>query len=205
MVSEQIEKRGIRDHHVLMAMRKVPRHQFIQNAYGNQAYDDEPISIGCGQTISQPYMVALMTESLELDPHHKVLEIGTGSGYQTAILAELAARVFSIERYESLAERARKLLNKLGYENILIHVGDGSLGLIEWAPYDRIIVTAGAPDIPPALTEQLVEGGRIVIPIGNKRHQELVVGIKTGEKLARQTVCGCVFVPLIGQEGWKAE
>ncbi|MBC7331141.1 MAG: protein-L-isoaspartate(D-aspartate) O-methyltransferase [Synergistetes bacterium] len=203
MVREQIEARGIRDGRVLEAMRKVPRHLFVPESYISEAYDDHPVPIGEGQTISQPYIVALMTSLLDLKGDERVLEIGTGSGYQTAILAELAKEVYSVERIASLAEKAEKRLKELGYRNVKIKVGDGSLGWEEHAPYDAIIVTAAAPKVPKPLVKQLKVGGRLVIPIGDRFFQSLHRYIKRDEKtLDGRDFGGCVFVPLRGEEGW---
>lgn len=203
MVENQIKARGITDERVLQAMRKVPRHLFIDPALRDQAYGDYPLPIGEGQTISQPYIVALMTEALELRGHERVLEIGTGSGYQTAILAELALWVYTIERYAFLQERAKKILFELGYRNISFKIGDGTLGWQEASPFDAIIVTAGAPQIPPPLIEQLAEGGRIVIPVGDEFSQILVKGVKRGGVLHTKNLEPVRFVKLIGMYGFK--
>ncbi len=203
MVQTQLISRGIRDEKVLSAMRKVPRHRFVPEHLLEEVYNDYPLPIGEGQTISQPYMVALMTECLNFKDHGKVLEIGTGSGYQTAILAELAEKVYSIERIEILALRARKILEELGYKNIFIRVGDGTAGWPEEAPFDKILVTAGAPKIPPPLVEQLKEGGRLVIPVGGSFSQTLTIVDKKDDKVETREVCGCVFVPLVGAHGWE--
>jgi protein-L-isoaspartate(D-aspartate) O-methyltransferase len=203
MVKYQIEMRGISDPKVLDAMRRVPRHKFIPEYFIDSAYEDGPLPVGEGQTISQPYMVALMTEVLKLKKEDKVLEIGTGSGYQAAILAELCNEVYSIERIQSLAENARAILKELGYTNVFVFVGDGTLGLKEYAPFDKIIVTAAAPKVPPTLIRQLNVDGRIVIPIGDRFSQDLYVIEKKDTKLKQKFICGCVFVPLIGAEGWK--
>jgi len=205
MVREQLEARQVRDPRVLDAMRRVPRHQFVPEPLREQAYDDRPQPIGASQTISQPLMVGLMTELLDLWGDEHTLEIGTGSGYQTAILAELCADVVSIERHASLAERARDLLEWLGYTNVAIHVGDGSLGRWEDAPYDRILVTAAAPSIPEPLISQLAPGGRMVIPVGGAEVQALTVLRKTRHGSLERMVHGeCVFVPLVGAHGWPA-
>lgn len=204
MVEKQLMSRGIHAPHVLEAMRKVPRHFFVEEMFEDGAYEDHPIPIGEGQTISQPYMVALMTELLEVTKDSVVLEIGTGSGYQTAILAELAKQVYTIERIATLAEKARKVLERLKYSNIQVHVGDGTLGWSEYTPYDRIIVTAGAPVVPKALIEQLADGGKLVIPVGNRVSQVLEVITKHGARLDTQTSCHCVFVKLIGKDGWES-
>ena len=204
MVETQIKARGIKDTRVLEAMRKVPRHLFVDEALMDQAYGDYPLPIGEGQTISQPYIVALMTEALELKDTDRVLEIGTGSGYQTAILAELAMWVYTIERYKRLADRAKKLLlHTLGYKNISFKVGDGSLGWKEAAPFDAIIVTAASPEIPQPLVEQLAEGGRIVIPVGKEGYQVLVKGVKKGGKLYTTELEEVRFVKLVGAYGFK--
>ena len=202
MVDEQIAARGVREASVLAAFRAVPRHFFVDPSYWPQAYDDHPVSIGEGQTISQPYMVAVMTEELQVEPDHKVLEVGTGSGYQTAILAELARRVFTIERHRSLSDQAAIVLDELGYGNIRYRVGDGTLGWPEAAPFDRIIVTAGGPSVPAGLVGQLAIGGRLVLPVGSSRHQNLTTVTRTEEGTREHIGCGCVFVKLIGQEGW---
>ncbi len=202
MVRDQFIARGITDQRVLAAFYKVEREKFVPSEVRNNAYQDFPLSIGEGQTISQPYMVALMTQSLELKGDEKILEIGTGSGYQTAILAELARKVYSVERMRALAERARKLLEKLGYSNVKILLGDGTLGWEESSPYDRILVTAGARDIPRPLTDQLEEGGVMVIPVGNSYSQDLEVVRKRKNRIKTATVEKCVFVPLIGKYGW---
>jgi len=202
MVRDQFIARGITDQRVLAAFYKVEREKFVPSEVRNNAYEDFPLSIGEGQTISQPYMVALMTQSLELKGDEKILEIGTGSGYQTAILAELARKVYSVERMRALAERARKLLEKLGYSNVKILLGDGTLGWEESSPYDRILVTAGAREIPQPLTDQLEEGGVMVIPVGNSYSQDLEVVRKRKNHIKTARVEKCVFVPLIGKYGW---
>ncbi|MBL7074720.1 protein-L-isoaspartate(D-aspartate) O-methyltransferase [candidate division KSB1 bacterium] len=203
MVKQQLVKRGIQDPRLLKVMAQVRRHRFVDPGLQNRAYDDCPLPIGNNQTISQPYMVALMTELLELEGDERVLEIGTGSGYQTAILAELVEKVFSVERHHSLAQRARKTLDALNYSNIAIRVGDGSIGWNEFSPYDRIIVTAGAPTIPSSLFKQLKEGGILLIPVGDDFIQELNVIRKIGGKPVVERAGDCTFVPLIGKEGWK--
>lgn len=203
MVETQIRARGIRDHKVLQAMQKVPRHLFVDEALQDQAYGDFPLPIGEGQTISQPYIVALMTEALELTGKERVLEIGTGSGYQTAILAEIALWVYTIERYHRLLEKARKVLLKLGYKNISFKVGDGTLGWPEASPFDAIIVTAAAPQIPQPLIDQLIEGGRIVIPVGDEFSQVLVKGTKEGNSLTLKELEPVRFVKLVGAYGFK--
>lgn len=202
MVREQLISRDIVDERVLKAMDRVPREEFVSEGLRNRAYDDSPLPIGEDQTISQPFMVACMTELLRLKGDEKVLEVGTGSGYQTAILAELAARVFSVERSFTLSQKARKVLEALGYTNILLRVGDGTIGWSEFAPYDRIIITAGAPEVPPSLVKQMRVGGVMVVPVGDRAHQDLKVIMKTKFRLETQSGGGCVFVPLIGREGW---
>jgi len=202
MVEEQLIRRGITDARLLAAMRKVPRHLFVEEALRDRAYGDHPLPIGEGQTISQPFMVATMTQLLRLKGDEKVLEIGTGSGYQTTVLAELARRVCSVERVPSLATRARQNLEALGYTNALVKTADGTYGWPDEAPFDRILVTAGAPSVPPPLFQQLAEGGRMVIPIGDSHSQLLSVVEKVGGQMRTATDCGCVFVKLIGRYGW---
>ncbi len=203
MVRDQLLARDIVDERVLQVMRKVPRENFVGEALMNRAYEDSPLPIGDGQTISQPFMVAIMTELLRLKGDEKVLEIGTGSGYQAAILAELCDKVFTIERNSSLSQRARKTLEDLGYTNVLTKVGDGTIGWSEFAPYNRIIVTAGAPDIPTALQNQLSENGIMVVPTGDRLHQDLKVITRSDKGFRTRSGGGCVFVPLIGKEGWS--
>ncbi len=203
MVETQIAARGVQDERVLKAMLKVPRHLFVDEALKEQAYSDHPLPIGEKQTISQPYVVGLMTESLELKGGEKVLEIGTGSGYQSAVLAELAARVFSIERFPDLAFRANSILQKLGYQNIIIRVGDGSLGWPDDAPFDGIIVTAGTPQIPQPLIDQLAMGGRLVVPVGDRFGQELILVRRVAEGITKTNLGGVRFVDLVGTWGWK--
>jgi protein-L-isoaspartate(D-aspartate) O-methyltransferase len=205
MVETQLMRRGISDPRVLAAMLKAPRHRFIPAALWDQAYGDYPLSIGEDQTISQPYIVALMTEILEVKDTDRILEIGTGSGYQSAILAELAAQVYTIDRIASLSNLAQKVLEELGYKNIHLRVGDGTLGWPEEMPFDGIMVTAGAPEIPRPLTEQLALGGRLVIPVGDQYSQTLTCIRKTQEGLKLEYHGGCRFVRLIGQHGWQAE
>ena len=205
MVEEQIISREIRDARVIAAMKKVPRHRFVEEALQSQAYSDHPLPIGEKQTISQPYMVALMTEALQLTGKEKVLEIGAGSGYQTAILAELAERVYSIERIRSLAIKARQLLYELGYFNVEIKIFDGTYGWVEESPFDAIVVTAGAPDIPQPLLEQLAMGGRLVIPVGDAFVQDLVRVTRSEEGIKKEDLGGCRFVKLVGKYGWDEE
>jgi protein-L-isoaspartate(D-aspartate) O-methyltransferase len=203
MVEFQLKPRGINDPRVLEAMSEVHRHLFVPEDARPHAYGDHPIPIGEGQTISQPYMVALMTQALELKGDERVLEVGTGSGYQAALLSRLCSKVYTVEKVASLALKTKELFNKQGYDNINVKVGDGTEGWPEFSPYDGIVVTAGAPKIPEPLVEQLAEGGRIVIPVGNTFSQELVVGKKISGKLTQEGVCGCMFVPLLGKYGWK--
>lgn len=205
MVKDQIEARGIKDPRVLEAMRTVPRHEFVNESLIDQAYSDHPLPIGDQQTISQPYIVALMTEALEVDKDDRVLEIGTGSGYQAAILAQLAYRVYTVERNRTLYERARTVLETLGYYNVICRYGDGTLGCKEESPFDAIMVTAGAPDIPQPLVDQLGIGGRMVIPVGSSSSQELVKLYRDEKGIHQTELGGCRFVKLIGQRGWRAE
>ncbi len=203
MVRKDIAARGITDARVLEAMRRVPRERFVWQVDRDQACTDHPIRIGEGQTISQPYIVALMTQELGLTGDEKVLEIGTGSGYQTAILAELARDVYTVERFETLSDRARELLDDLGHAGVHYRVGDGTLGWPEEAPFDAIIVTAGAPRVPDALREQLADDGRLVIPVGGEGYQDLMLVTRAGEDFSERKVCGCSFVKLVGAEGWS--
>ncbi len=204
MVQEQIVGRGITAPRVIETMLKIPRHLFVQDAMADQAYSDSALPIGEKQTISQPYMVALMTDLLELDGRDHVLEIGTGSGYQTAVLASLCRRVYTIERIRPLAMQARKVLDSLHLLNVNIKVGDGTLGWAEEAPFDAILVTAGAPAVPEALAAQLAPGGRLVIPVGNASDQTILrIRKEPDGSLLRETGVGCRFVPLIGQQGWQ--
>ena len=201
MVQAQLVKRGIRDERVLAAMGRVPRHEFIPAYHAAEAYADHPIVIGESQTISQPFMVASMLEHAAVKPADVVLEVGTGSGYQTALLAELAAEVFSVERFASLAESAQRVLARLHYANVVISTGDGSLGLGSAAPFDVIVVAAAAPAAPPPLIEQLREGGRLVIPLGGEGDQDLYVVRRVDGQAQSQQLYGCRFVPLIGAHG----
>jgi protein-L-isoaspartate(D-aspartate) O-methyltransferase len=203
MVQKQIESRGISDRNVLMALRKVPRHLFVSEALRDQAYGDFPLPIGEQQTISQPYIVAEMTQALDLDKDDRVLEIGTGSGYQAAILAEIAFRVYSIERIRSLYMKARELFDKLRYHNIITKYSDGSVGWPDESPFNAIIITAGAPDIPQILLDQLVVGGRIVLPVGNQYSQDLIRIVKTEKGIRKENLGGCRFVKLVGEHGWR--
>jgi protein-L-isoaspartate(D-aspartate) O-methyltransferase len=203
MVEIQIFGRGVIDTKVCDAMRKVPRHKFVSDNLKYQAYNDSPLPIGDGQTISQPYMVAIMTELLRLTPECKTLEIGTGCGYQTAVLAELCDKVYSIERIPTLCLKAESILRDLGYKNVYMSIGDGTLGLKKEAPFDRIIVTAGAEKIPDALVEQLHEGGILVIPVGNRLYQTLQIITKKNNEIRISETCQCTFVRLIGEDGYK--
>ncbi|MGH9710241.1 MAG: protein-L-isoaspartate(D-aspartate) O-methyltransferase [Candidatus Acidiferrales bacterium] len=202
MVADQIRKRGIRSPKVLAAMERVPRHLFVPEESVARSYNDEPVPIGERQTISQPYMVGAMTEALELEGHERVLEVGGGSGYQAAILAELAREVITIEARAPLADAARERLAKLGYRNVRVVTGDGTLGFAEAAPFDAILVAAAAPRIPPPLIEQLAEGGRLVIPVGKSDRQMLTRIRKSGGKAVQEELMVCQFVPLQGRHGW---
>ncbi|HOA82923.1 protein-L-isoaspartate(D-aspartate) O-methyltransferase [Thermodesulfovibrio thiophilus] len=205
MVETQILERGIRDKRVIEVMKKLPRHLFVPENIIDDAYDDRALPIGHGQTISQPYIVALMTELIELKGDEKVLEIGTGSGYQSAILAELAREVHTVERVLQLAEESRKRFERLGYKNIKVYIRDGTEGVPEEAPFDRIIITAATPEIPPPLVEQLKEGGIVVAPVGERYSQYMLKAIKKGNELERYYLIPVAFVPLIGKYGWKDE
>lgn len=202
MVEEQIVTRGIKDKKVLDAMLKVPRHLFVPQEFIHQAYEDHPLPIGQGQTISQPYIVAAMTEALQVEENSRVLEIGTGSGYQTAVLAELAEMVYTVEIVKELSVSAQKVLNRLDYRNIRFWIGDGNEGWSEFAPYDRIIVTAAAEILPTKLVEQLIEGGRMVVPVCSEYGQKLILGVKQGKRLVQRYLMDVVFVPLVkGEQG----
>jgi len=205
MVTEQLVPGGIRDERVLDAMNRVPRHEFVSPGMEPQAYFDRPLPIGDGQTISQPLMVAIMTEALGLKGNERVLEIGTGSGYQAAVLAELAKEVFSVERLETLSLRARKSLYRAGYKNVQLKVGDGTLGWPEHAPYDGIIVTAGAPKMPEHLKEQLADGGKLIVPVGGAEIQQLIIVERCGDGFNTTLSTGCRFVKLIGENGWTKD
>jgi len=202
MVREQIISRGVRDEVVLRALEDVPRHCFVPEDLAGEAYRDRPLPIGKGQTISQPYMVAIMTSLLNLGPEDRVLEIGTGSGYQAAVLAQIVRQVVTIERIEPIAEQARRRLESLGVANATVHVGDGTLGWPSEAPYNGIIVTAGGPSVPQTLLEQLADGGRLVCPVGEYRSQRLVIQTRHGNGFTPEYGISCVFVPLIGKHGW---
>lgn len=202
MVAEQIRKRGIRSPRLLAAMERVPRHRFVPAELASRAYNDEPLAIGERQTISQPYMVAAMTEALELAGDERVLEVGAGSGYQAAILAEMAREVVTIEALASLAAAARERLVALGYQNVRVEIGDGTLGWPTSAPFDAILVAAAAPRVPPPLIEQLAEDGRMVIPVGKAGRQTLMRIRKRSGKTIEELLFDCQFVPLRGQFGW---
>jgi len=202
MVAEQLRARGIRDERVLDAMAQVPRHEFVRPENRDEAYEDHPLPIGEGQTISQPFVVAAMLEALALRPEDVVLEVGTGSGYETAVLAELVRKVYSVERFASLADRARALLARLGYENVTVCQGDGSQGMPEAGPFDAIAVSAAAPQVPRSLIEQLRDGGRLVIPVGSSFAQQLQLVRKIGDSSTTLYMDGVRFVPLIGREGF---
>jgi len=203
MVQEQIIARGIKDARVIEAMRKIPRHRFVDAGIVNRSYDDSALPIGEKQTLSQPFMAAQMTGALCLRGNEKVLEIGTGSGYQTALLAELCFNVFSVEKIRALSRKARALLDRLEYHNIAIHVGDGTIGWSEHAPYDAIIVAAGAPAVPKPLLEQLAAGGRLVIPVGDERAQVLLKITRGPASFAEERLGECRFVKLFGKNGWR--
>lgn len=205
MTESQIIARGIRDSRIIQAFVKVPRHLFVKPEDISQAYQDHPLPIGFGQTISQPYMVAYMLEHLMLKGDEKVLEIGTGSGYQTAFLAELAAEVYTIERIPELLESAKARLNKMDYGNVAYKVSDGTIGWPENAPFDRIIVSAGAPEVPQALVDQLAENGILLVPVGNEYQQDLIRVSRHKTKTNTENLGACVFVKLIGQQGWGTE
>ena len=202
MVQTQLLDRAVHDPRVIHAMRKVPRHLFVEPALVNRAYDDDPLPIGAKQTISQPYIVGYMLQALKLKGTERVLEIGTGSAYQTALLAELCANVFSVEKLRGLGVQARTLLDELCYYNVAIHLGDGTLGWSEHAPYDAIIVAAGAPNVPAPLAQQLAAGGRFIIPIGDDRSQTLKLTSRTPTGLEETDLGGCRFVKLLGRYGW---
>lgn len=202
---EEIRERGIHDLEVLQVFDRVPRHLFVPESVHNRAYDDTPLPIGFGQTASQPSLQALYLQVLQLQPRDKVLEIGTGSGYQTALLANLAGHVYSVERLRELSARARTVLDQLRYTNVALLVGDGSIGWARYAPYDAILVGAAAPSIPPALIEQLAPGGRLLIPVGDRMQQTLVLVRKLEDGSTEQEdITACTFVPLLGRFGWPS-
>src|SRR5688572_3681743 len=202
MVTEQLEKKGIRNRRVLDAFRAVPRHLFVNPSDEGAAYEDRPLALSGGQTISQPYMVSLRSEALDVSPGHRTLEVGTGSGYQAAILAELGAKVHTVERLQELSGQARGRLERAGYTDIRYRVGDGTLGWPEEPPFDRIVVTAGAPDVPIGLLTRLGEGGVLVVPVGNDQVQDLMRYRRGEGRVSRERLCRCSFVKLIGAEGW---
>jgi protein-L-isoaspartate(D-aspartate) O-methyltransferase len=202
MVEHQLRRRGIHDERVLRAMEEVPRHEFIPEGGRFRAYEDQPVTIGEEQTISQPYIVAVMTQLLAVEPENVVLEVGTGTGYQAAVLSQLARQVYTVERHASLAARAREIFVRLGYENVEVVVGDGTRGLKEHAPYDRILVAAAAPSVPRPLIEQLQGGGRMIIPVGSSDIQVLQLVRKSQGEIFTSNLEGCRFVPLIGEGGF---
>jgi protein-L-isoaspartate(D-aspartate) O-methyltransferase len=203
MVEKQLRRRGIEDNCVLDAMLAIPRHEFVAEELRARAYEDVPLPIGSGQTISQPYIVAAMTAALRLQPTDRALEIGAGSGYQAAVLSLLAKEVFTIERRAELASAASERLERLGYLNVHVHCGDGTLGLPDFAPFDAILVAAAAPAPPQPLLAQLAEGGRMIIPVGDAENQELQLIEKRGGKLLTKMLEGCRFVPLVGYHAWQ--
>lgn len=203
MIETQLRRRGVTDAALLTAIERVPRHEFVAEEFRARAYDDVPLPIGGGQTISQPYIVAAMTAALHLRSGDRVLEIGTGCGYQAAILSCLAKEVFTVERQPGLARSASERLARLGYANVHVHWGDGTLGLPEFAPFDAILVAAAAPAVPAPLLAQLAEGGRMILPVGDPEHQELQLIEKQGMELLKSTLEGCRFVPLVGYHGWQ--
>jgi protein-L-isoaspartate(D-aspartate) O-methyltransferase len=205
MVAVQLRRRGIKDERVLEAMSRIPREEFVPLASRERAYEDEPLAIGGGQTISQPYMVAVMTATLQLKPADKVLEIGTGCGYQAAILSCLSKEVYSVEIRPDLARSAAERLQKLGFANVHVHCGDGSAGLAEFAPYDAIVVAAAAPVLPEPLLQQLAEGARLIAPVGDPSHQNLVCARKRANVISYEWHEGCRFVPLLGSFGWQGQ
>ena len=203
---DSLKKGGITDTRVMEAMAEIPRHYFVPEAFRHQAYDDDvSIHIGEGQTISQPRIVALMTESARIDPMDRVLEVGTGSGYQAAVLSKLARFVFTVERVASLARQAKSVLDQLGVDNVSIKVMDGTLGWRAQAPFDAILVTAGAPEVPEPLVEQLADGGRLVVPVGPRETQVLKIVERRGDRTFAHELKGACFVPLIGRHGWETD
>ncbi|AWB89432.1 protein-L-isoaspartate(D-aspartate) O-methyltransferase [Homoserinimonas hongtaonis] len=204
MVDHDLRDRGVRDERVLAAMARVPREEFVPQHSRASAFDDNPLPIGDGQTISQPYIVAFMAEAARITPGDTVLEIGTGSGYGAAVLASLAAQVHTIERHATLAARAAETLERVGFDTVQVHVGDGTVGLADEAPFDAIVVTASGPEIPSPLLEQLADGGRIVMPVERRRgHQQLMRATRSGDDFAEESLLGVVFVPLIGEHGYQ--
>jgi len=205
MVENQIRRRGVKDDRVLHAMATVPRHEFVPTASRDLAYSDEPLGIGSGQTISQPYIVAAMTAALKLAGSERVLEIGSGCGYQSAVLALLAREVYAVELRSDLAQTAAERVRRLGFENVHVHCGDGSVGLKEFAPFDAILVAAAAPTMPMPLLEQMSDGGRLIAPIGGDDHQRLMLITRHGGECTQEPREHCRFVPLLGRHGWKLE
>jgi protein-L-isoaspartate(D-aspartate) O-methyltransferase len=205
MVEIQILQRGVTSQSILDAFRKVPRHLFVPQEDQAEAYDDYPIPIGFGQTISQPYIAALMTEKAQLKTEDSVLEVGTGSGYQAAILSRLCKKIDTVERIPALGKQAQKMLSELGFDNVFVHIADGTGGWPDAAPYDAILVTAGSPSVPPPLQLQLKNGGRLIIPVGGSWHQELQLWIKTENDFEMETIIPVAFVPLLGKWGWAGE
>ena len=205
MIEVQLLGRGIKDLEVMGAMGRVPRHVFVNSSLQHRAYGDCPLPIGENQTISQPYIVALMTQSLQLKGEERVLEIGTGSGYQTAVLAELASQVFTIERIKPLAKDTKLLLGRLGYENIVFKVFDGTYGWRDQSPFDAILISASTPEVPTALIEQLVDKGRLIAPVGGRESQDLIVINKNSSRIVRREIGSCKFVPLVGKFAWPEE
>ncbi len=202
MIEQQLRRRGIRDERVLEAMFTVPRHEFVPPAYIDAAYEDRPLPIGETETISQPYIVAAMTQAARVEPGDKALEVGTGAGYQAAMLAHLGAKVYTVERNFQLAEVSRARLARLGYQAVEVIWGDGSEGYTPAAPYQVILVTAAAPDVPQTLLDQLADGGRMVIPVGDLHHQDLQLIFKRGKEITQRVLDPCQFVPLVGRHGW---
>jgi protein-L-isoaspartate(D-aspartate) O-methyltransferase len=205
MIREQLERRNIHDERVLQAMATVPRHVFVPQQLSEHAYDDGALPIGEGQTISQPFIVALTAAALQLHPQDRVLEVGTGSGYAAAVLAQLVAEVWSVERFRSLAEEAKQRLDELGYANVHVGVGDGTGGWPAHAPYDAIAVAAAAPDVPRPLLDQLAPGGRLVVPIGSRDDQQMVRIVRTAQGFRKQDLGPVRFVPLVGEHGWREQ
>lgn len=203
MIAEQLKERGINDERLLDAFRANPRHLFVPKDQKSRAYADRPLPIGEGQTISQPYIVALMTDLLRVDPDNSVLEIGTGSGYQTAILATLGETVYTVEKKAKLQERAKEIHRNLGLKNVEYRTGDGTKGWSEHAPYEKIIGTGSVPEVPESLIDQLNDQGRLVIPAGARRQQRIVLVVKEGERIRKEKKSYCSFLPLIGDEGWN--
>ena len=203
MVNAQLRERGIQDERVLAAMGKVPREAFVAPEHARDAYADGPLPIGSGQTVSQPYMVAAMVEALQVQPTDRVLEVGAGTGYEAAVLGELAAEVWTIERHADLADKATRILAESGYANVHVVCADGSQGLPEHAPFDKIVVAAGAPTAPPSLIAQLIENGILAVPVGNRVEQQLLIVRKSGGVISTSRHVLCSFVPLVGAEGWQ--